>query len=64
MKWIKKLFCWHFYTKIGFRVEDNGYVRYSVRQYRCKKCGKIIWVDARYKNTCEPDKPLIGWFAQ
>lgn len=64
MKRIKMLFCWHFYEKIGFEIESNGYERYSVRQYRCKKCGKTIWVDARYKNPCNPGKPLVGWFAR
>lgn len=61
---IRKWLCWHNFQYRGFRVADDEYrnMRYSERKYICKKCGKEIWVDARYKNTGEPHKPIIGWF--
>ncbi|MFE8701141.1 hypothetical protein ACFYKX_11100 [Cytobacillus sp. FJAT-54145] len=40
----------HEYTKVGFREVDNGYVRYSIRTYQCKTCGKEIEVDGRFDN--------------
>ncbi len=44
---LKRLFCKHKYKKIEFKEEyDNG-MRYSMRLYRCEKCGKEIWVDGR-----------------
>ena len=48
-QFFKKLFCKHDYIKIDwYQTQDNNGVRYSRRQYRCKKCGKQIWVDSRY----------------
>ena len=47
---LKKLFCLHDFEKIGFmEVEDKG-IRYSVRLYKCSKCGKDVIVDGR----CDP----------
>ena len=37
----------HDYMKIGFREEERNNVRFSMRHYRCYKCGKEIWVDGR-----------------
>ena len=48
-QFFKRLFCKHDYIKIDwYQTLDNNGVRYSRRQYRCKKCGKQIWVDGRY----------------
>lgn len=47
LNFIKRLFCKHEYEKIGFREEYDGKIRYSIRNYRCKKCGKNTWIDAR-----------------
>lgn len=44
-----KLFCKHAYERYGFyesETEDGG-IRYSMRIYKCKKCGKEIYVDGR-----------------
>lgn len=43
----KKLFHEHDYIKIGYRLEEDRYERYSIRNYRCSECGKEIWVDGR-----------------
>ena len=37
----------HDYWKIGFREAEENNVRFSMRHYRCDKCGKEIWVDGR-----------------
>lgn len=50
MKWISKLFCRHQYQQIGFREAYSDGIRYSVRKYKCEKCGKECWVDGRYDN--------------
>lgn len=44
-----KLFCKHGYKQIGFRVAEtaDGSLRYSIRIYKCEKCGKEIEVDGR-----------------
>jgi hypothetical protein len=47
MKKLKKFLCNHDYRKIGFHEEEENGVRYSVRTYKCKKCGKEINVDGR-----------------
>lgn len=44
---IKFLFCYHDYKKIGFRQEEQNNIRFSVRLYKCQKCGKEKWVDGR-----------------
>lgn len=48
----KRLFCKHAYVQIRFREEIDHFrnTRYSVRNYRCPKCGKEIWVDGRHDN--------------
>jgi hypothetical protein len=40
----------HEYVKIGFRQVSNNYIRYSIRKYKCKDCGKEIEVDGRFDN--------------
>lgn len=47
LKFFKQLFCKHNYKKVGFRQEVERGIRYSVRNYKCNKCGKSIWVDGR-----------------
>ena len=51
-EFFKRLFCKHNYIKIGWHEEiDNIYhERYAVRIYKCKKCGKQINIDGRYKH--------------
>lgn len=44
---LKQLFCKHDYEQYGFRVEEQNNIRFSMRLYKCKKCGKEIWVDGR-----------------
>ena len=43
MKW----FCKHVYEKIDYYEQVEHGIRYSVRIYKCKKCGKEIYVDGR-----------------
>lgn len=50
MNWLVQLFCRHQYQKIGFRVEQEHGIRYSMRRYRCLKCQKEILVDGRHDN--------------
>lgn len=45
---LKKVFCKHDYVKIGFTPVQEFGVMYSLRHYRCSKCGKQIDVDGRY----------------
>lgn len=49
-KFFKKLFCVHKYERKCWyaTMDDHTNERYSVRLYKCKKCGKEIWVDGRY----------------
>jgi hypothetical protein len=51
VKWFEKLFHKHDYVKVGFRQEEDGDVRYSVRKYQCHTCEKIKWVDGRFDNN-------------
>lgn len=44
---LKKLLCRHDYERFGFREEEHNNIRFSMRLYKCKKCGKEIWVDGR-----------------
>ena len=46
---LKKLFCKHDYEKISWYEEydKNCNTRYSIRMYRCTKCGKQIQIDGR-----------------
>lgn len=51
---IKRLFCKHSYEKVSWY---EGYdpvrnMRYSIRTYRCKICGKKNVVDGRYDIIC------------
>lgn len=47
-KIFKRLFCKHSYIKIGFKQEEENGIRFSIRHYKCEKCGKEIYQDARY----------------
>ena len=47
-QFFKRLFCKHDYIKIDWYQTFDNNIRYSRRQYMCKKCGKKIWVDGRY----------------
>ena len=47
MNKFKKLFCKHDYKKIDFKQEERNNIRFSMRLYKCEKCGKEIWVDGR-----------------
>ena len=48
MKIFQTLFCKHNYVKIDWREEIENNLAYSVRLYKCERCGKEIWVDGRY----------------
>lgn len=61
IKWIEnklhRFFCSHEYEKIGYdEVEENN-LRFSIRYYRCRKCGKEISVDGRI-DTVMKDRPI------
>ena len=47
---LKKIFCIHKLEKISFKecLDEKKNVRYSVRLYKCVKCGKEKFVDGRY----------------
>ena len=47
-----RLFCNHDYEKIDFYEAIDRGIRYSVRIYRCSKCGKVIHVDGRKDLFC------------
>lgn len=44
----------HSYEKISWHEEYDPVhnLRYSMRTYRCAKCGKTIEVDGRYDTIC------------
>lgn len=46
MNIFKKLFCSHNYEQIDWREEYDRHsgTRYSMKLYKCPKCGKEIWV--------------------
>lgn len=44
IEWIKHE---HHFVKIGFRMAEDDYERYSIRKYKCTSCGKETWVDGR-----------------
>lgn len=44
---IRKVFCIHSYVRAGFRQEEENGVRYSIRHYKCKHCGKMVYADGR-----------------
>lgn len=50
MKWFSMWFCRHQYQKVGFVEAQKAGIRYSVRRYKCAKCGKEIWIDGRFDN--------------
>ena len=52
-KFFKNLFCKHDYYQTGWdEAMDYKYnMRYSIRYYTCKKCGKQIEIDGRYDTT-------------
>ena len=43
----RHLFCKHDYKKVGFREEEKNNLRFSIRLYKCSKCGKEIEIDGR-----------------
>ncbi len=46
-KWIFQLFCRHDFIQSGWFESSDGNIRFSMRRYRCKHCGKEIWRDGR-----------------
>ena len=50
MKIFQTLFCKHNYVKIDWMPKIVNGLAYSVRLYKCEKCGKEIRVDGR----CDP----------
>ncbi len=49
----KRLFCKHKWNKISFEQIYDKDVRYSLRTYKCSKCGRETKVDGRYDNISE-----------
>ena len=49
MNRLKQIFCKHKYEQISYQEKLDTYKneRYSLRLYKCQKCGKEIWVDGR-----------------
>lgn len=60
MKLFKQLFCKHDWNKIGFREEEENNIRYSMRHYKCGKCGKEKWVDGRNDTIANPKVIIYG----
>ena len=48
-KKFRQLFCRHEWKKIGFfeGLDEACNVRYSVRRYECRKCGRVSHQDGR-----------------
>ncbi len=44
---LHQLFCKHNYEKIDWFENISGGILYSIRIYKCQKCGKEIHVDGR-----------------
>lgn len=49
MNKIRQIFCKHNYEQPSWYEDYDEYTneRYSMRIYKCQKCGKEIWVDGR-----------------
>lgn len=47
MKKLKEIFCRHNYVKVGFKEEELNNIMFSMRLYKCRKCGKEVWIDGR-----------------
>lgn len=47
MKKLRQWFCKHDYEKIGWYEQQEYGIRFSIRIYKCQKCGKVINVDGR-----------------
>ena len=47
MNKLRQLLCKHRYEKIGFFENMEYGTMYSIRIYKCQKCGKEIYVDGR-----------------
>ena len=64
MSKIRKLFCRHKYNKISYYEEYDKYrnIRYSVRFYKCEKCGQlhknIIATDDNFDKIIELSKNI------
>jgi len=39
-----RLFCMHLYRQISWHEESDGCTRFSIRHYRCDKCGRTVHV--------------------
>ena len=46
-KWLSSLFCRHEFIQVGWFESMDGNIRFSMRRYRCKRCGKERWIDGR-----------------
>lgn len=44
---LKKIFCNHKWEKICFVTVEENNLRFSIRTYKCNKCGKTKKVDSR-----------------
>lgn len=44
----RQLFCKHQFEKTGYFENIAGGILYSIRIYKCQKCGKEIHVDGRH----------------
>lgn len=47
VKKLKEIFCRHNYVKVGFKEEELNNIMFSMRLYKCRKCGKEVWIDGR-----------------
>lgn len=44
---INRFFCSHEFEKTGYDEVMENNLRFSIRHYRCRKCGKEVSVDSR-----------------
>ena len=55
---MKNKICIHKYIYKGFTETSDNYTRYSIRHYKCEKCGKEILIDGRLIDKVEILNPL------
>lgn len=59
---LKRLFCRHDWEKIAvFQDVDEAHnVRYAIRRYRCRKCGRITHRDGRRDSIAAKSRKKVA----
>lgn len=60
-KWARRLFCRHEWVKKAViqDVDPLRNVRYPIRRYECRKCGRVSHQDGRHDRIAE--RAIVPW---